>query len=194
MKLKCDKMKDAPPFEPHNLRLQKVPLPGAGESLVVTKLTEPLPSAAGAANDANALSILSSSGAYGLTHAEWKNAFMSGGYGSEAMFARILKRLKQSSKVDQVGQGQGARYRMRDPSGVSMSPGCQTGVMVPAEPVSFAPSSRGRHDTDTGQPLATISINAVTERVVDASENSVVDAIAGDARSPDNIEFGAATT
>lgn len=149
IKLTCEKMKDAEPFEDIPILLKTVELPDGRSSLVPELTAAGRKKHDGGKHSKAAINVLKDFGAKGASHAEWKKLFVERSDNSEATFNRAIKSLQDDPRVRKEGEGRGARYYYVSGESVSVSSQCQDGVKKPPNGVSSPPFLGG--DTDTNK-------------------------------------------
>jgi hypothetical protein len=141
IKLTCDKMKDAEPFKPASIGVERIVLGPSLSSLAVTTWKDALESMAAQAAAKSALKVLEGFGTNGATHGEWKQAYVAATGQSPSTFGRNLTKLKDDGAVRQQGN---KYYPIRATDGVSVnpvSPGCHD--IAPGDGVGSPPPLGG---------------------------------------------------
>jgi hypothetical protein len=126
VQLKCDKMKDAEPFEPINLKLERIALGNGRVSLAITDWREAIEGGAVRKSSEEALRVLSQFGSKGATNSEWQKAFHDATDKEKSTFDRALRELKEAGRVRQDG----SKYRAATSDGGVRAATSDGGVSV----------------------------------------------------------------
>jgi AAA domain len=103
--IKCDKMKDAEPFRPAAIGLERVQISASDSSLAVANLRRESKDEPGHVDAA--LKVLAQFGSSGATHKEWLDAFKKSTGLSKPTFDRVIREIKRN---DHTVHGDGERY------------------------------------------------------------------------------------
>jgi hypothetical protein len=116
--IKCDKMKDAEPFRPAAIGLERVQISTLDSSLAVADLRredEPSPGDTALARHVSAaLKVLAQFGSSGATYTKWLDAFKASTGRSKKTFDRALAEIKSD---DRAVRWDGERYYARQGNG-----------------------------------------------------------------------------
>jgi hypothetical protein len=125
VRLECKKMKDAEPFEPANLGLDRVGLAGGRSSLAIAGWREVMEAGVAGKHEETALKVLRERFPNGATNTVWQKAFHEVTGLEKSTFDRTLRKLKEEGKVGLDG----GIYRASGADGVSVKE-VSSGIMT----------------------------------------------------------------